>query len=195
MGFTCNVVYIGYKGCLGCDYLGDRCFTSGVGMTVIVCEHQGKVACVARNAFMVAAAHEYAVIRHEAVVEDGKAFHVPNLRIRRVQMGTFVMQSRKGHQLDSVPVSGKREGHRVIAVILAHELGWVYNDFIHIRSAGVTDFGAAHDDALTWFSVHADAVHICLYHVYKGIRVRLHMGAFVLGVAGSLYVGLCAVAD
>ena len=195
MGFPGNVVDIGHQGCLGCNDLGYSGLTSGVGMAVVMCEHQGQITSVTGNTFMVAAAHEYPVIGHEAVIEYGQAFHIPDIGIGRVQMGTLMVQPGKGHQLDAVPVSRKREGHRIITVILAHELGWVNNDFIHVRSAGVADLGAADKDALTWFSVHTHAVHICIYHVYKGIRVRLHVGAFVFGVAGTFYIGLRAVAD
>ena len=79
MGFTRNVIYIGHQGCLGCDYLGNSGLASCVGMTVVVCEHQGKVTCVARNPFMVAAAHEYPVIGNEAVVKYGKAFYIADV--------------------------------------------------------------------------------------------------------------------
>ena len=66
VGFSCNVVHIGYKSCLGSDHFGNSSLASGVGMAVVVCKHQRQIACVARYSLIVAAAHKYAVIGYKA---------------------------------------------------------------------------------------------------------------------------------
>ena len=195
VGFSCNVVYIGYKSCLGSDHFGNSSLASGVGMAVVVCKHQRQIACVARYSLIVAAAHKYAVIGYKAVIKDGKAFHIADLCKGSFQVGAFVVKSRKGHKLHAVPVSGKGKCNRIVRIIRSHEFGRVNNDLIHVGGIGVTDLCAADDNALTRFSVHSNAVHIRIHHMYKGIRIRLHVGAFVFWIAGALYIGLGTVAD
>ena len=95
-------------------------------------------------------------------------------------MFPLVVESGQGHQLDSVPVSGKCKGNGIPLISPAHELGGSRNDFIHIRRAGVTDFCAPDNDALTGLSVDAHAVRIGPNDMEEHIRVRLLVGPLVL---------------
>ena len=106
-----------------------------VGMTVIVGEHQGQIAGVAADALVVAAAHEHAVIGHEAVVKDGQGLHVADVGPGSVDVLALVMLAGQRHQLDAVPVGGQSEGDGIVGVVGAHELGGVDNDLVHIGGA------------------------------------------------------------
>ena len=110
-------------------------------------------------------------------------------------MSALMMQAGDSHELDAIPVSGQGEGHGIVAVLGVHELGGQRDDLIHIRRAGVTDFSAADNDALGGGAVDVHAVHICVYDVEELIGVRLHVRSLILGVTGTLDVGLCTVAD
>ncbi len=110
-------------------------------------------------------------------------------------MLAFVVQAGQRHQLDAVPVGGQRKRHGIVGVVLAHELRRVHDDLVDIGSVGVADLRAAHDDALAGLAVDADAVDVRLNDMNEGIGVWLHMGALILGVAGTLDVGLRTVAD
>ena len=109
-------------------------------------------------------------------------------------MGPLVMQPRKRHQLHSVPVAGKGKRHCIIRIIRSHELGGIHNNLINIGGVGITDFGSPDNDPLTGLSVHTDSVHIGLHYMNKGIRIRLHVGSLIFGIAGALHISLGTVA-
>ena len=110
-------------------------------------------------------------------------------------MLTLVVLAGQSHQLQAVPVGGQSEGHGVVGVVGAHELGGVDDDLVHIGGVGVADLGAADDDALAGLAVDADAVDVSLDNMDELVGIGLHMSALILGVAGALHVGLGAVAD
>ena len=161
---------------------------------MIMGEHQSQIAGVAAHSLVVPAAHKHTVIGHKAVVEDGQGLHVADVGPGGVDVLALVVLAGQSHQLDAVPVSRQGESHGVVGVVGTHELGGVDDDLVHIGGVGVADLGAANDDALAGLAVHADAVHIGLHHMDELVGVGLHMGALILGVAGTLHIGLGAVA-
>jgi len=193
MRFSCNVIYIRHQGRLGCNHLRHSCLTAGVRMAVIVGKHQSQITGIAGNPFMVPATHKYPVIGDKTVVKNGQALHITDLGKGSFQMGSLVVQPRKSHQLYAVPVPGKGKGHCIVRIVRPHKLGGIYNNFIHIGSIGVTDFGSPHNNPLTGFAVHPDSIHVCFHHMNKGIRVWLHVSSLVLGIAGAFHIGLGTV--
>ena len=103
--------------------------------------------------------------------------------------------SGQSHQLDAVPVSGQSKGNRIVTVLSIHKLGGQSNDLVHVRSAGVADLRAADNDALGGSAVDVQTVYIGINDVEELVGVRLHVCSLVLGVTGTLNVGLRAVAD
>ena len=162
---------------------------------MIMSEHQSQVASIAADTLLLAAVHEHAGIGNEHVVENGQGLHVANLSEGSIETGSLVMLAGQSHQLDAVPVSGQSKGHRIVAVLSIHELGGQSDDLVHVRSAGVADLGAADNDALGGGAVDVNAVNVSVHNVEELIGIGLHMRSLVLGVTGTLHVGLCAVAD
>ena len=110
-------------------------------------------------------------------------------------MLSLVVQSRKSHQLNAVPVSRKSECYCIILIFCIHELCRVNDDLINVRSVRVTDLSTANDDTLTWLSINANTINICFYYVYELIRIRLLMSSLIFLVSGALNVSLCTVSN
>ena len=162
---------------------------------MIMSEHQSKVASIAANTFLLTAVHEHAGIGNEHVVENGQGLYIADLSEGSVETSSLVMLAGQSHQLDAVPVGGQSKGNRIVTVLSIHKLGGQSNDLVHIRSAGVADLSTADNDALGGGTVDIHAVHIGINNVEELVGIGLHMCSLVLGVTGTLYVGLGAVAD
>ena len=162
---------------------------------MIMSEHQSKVAGIAANTFLLTAVHEHAGIGNEHVIENGQGLYIANLSEGSVETGSLVVLAGQSHQLDAVPVSGQSKGHRIVTVLGIHELGGQSDDLVHIRSAGVADLRTADNDALGGGAVDVQTVYIGINDVEELVGVGLHMRSLVLGVTGTLNIGLCAVAD
>ena len=195
MGLLGDVVDLGHQSGLGSNDLGNGSLTAGVGMTMIMGEHQSQVAGIAADAFLLAAIHEHAGIGNEHVVEDGQGLYVADLCEGSFQTGSLMMLTGQSHQLDAVPVSGQGKGHGIVAILCIHELGGQGDNLVHIGGAGVTDLRAADDDALSRSAVDVNAVHVRIHDVEELVGIGLHMGSLIFRVPGTLYVSLCAVAD
>ena len=191
----CDVVDISYQRCLRRDDLRNSSLAAGVGMSVEVCEHQSQIACVLHYVRMIETVEEDSLLRYEYIVENCQGLVVAVLVEGSLKVFSLVVLSGKRHDLDARPVSGKREGDRIALVAPAHELGGVRDDLIDVRCAGVADLGAAYDDALAGLAVDADSVDVCLDDMQEHIRIGLLVRSLILGVAASLDVCLCAVAD
>ena len=162
---------------------------------MIMSEHQSKVAGIAANTFLLTTVHEHAGIGNEHVVENGQGLYIADLSEGSVETSSLVMLTGQSHQLDAVPVSGQSKGNRIVTVLRIHKLGGEGNDLIHIRSAGVADLRTADNDALGGGAVDVHAVYIGINDVEELVGIGLHMSSLVLGVTGTLHIGLCAVAD
>ena len=195
VGLLGNVVHIGDQRGLGGNNLGDSRLAAGVGMTMVMCEHEREITGIAAHALVVASTHEHAVIGDKGVVEDGEGLDIADLGERSLNVLALVVQTGQRHQLNAVPVGGQRERHGIVGIVRAHELRRQSNNLVDIGSAGVADLRAAHDNALAGLAVHADTVHIRLDDVEELVGVGLHVGAFILGVTGALHVRLRTVAD
>ena len=114
MALLGDVVDLGHQSGLGGDDLGDGGLAAGVGVAVIVGEHQGQVAGVAANALVLQAVHEDAAVGNEHIVKDGQGFHVADLGEGSLDEVALVVLAGQRHELDAVPVGGQREGNGVV---------------------------------------------------------------------------------
>ena len=162
---------------------------------MIMSEHQSQIASIAADTILLASVHEHAGIGNEHVVENGQGLYIADLSEGSVETGSLVVLSGQSHQLDAVPVSGQSKGNRIVTVLGIHKLGGQSNDLVHVRSAGVADLRTADNDALGGSAVDVQTVYIGINDVEELVGVGLHVCSLVLGVTGTLNVGLCAVAD
>ena len=162
---------------------------------MIMSEHQSEVASVTANTVVLQAVHEHAGVGNEYVVEDGQGLYVADLSEGSSQTGSLVMLAGQSHQLNAFPVCGQSESNSVLSVLGIHELGGVDNDLVNVRSVGVADLRTADNDALGGGAVDVYAVNVGSNHMNELVGIGLHMRSLVLGVTGTLHVGLCAVAD
>ena len=162
---------------------------------MIMSEHQSQVASVAANTLVLQTVHEDAGVGNEDVVEDGQGLYVADLSEGSSQTGTLVMLTGQSHQLNAFPVCGQSERNSVLSILGIHELGGVDDDLVNVRSVGVADLCAADNDALGGGAVDVYTVNVGSNNMDELIGVGLHMSSLVLGVTGTLNVGLCAVAD
>ncbi len=158
-------------------------------------EHQSKVAGIAANTVVLQAVHEYTGVGNEYVVKDGQGLYVADLSKGSSQTSSLVMLAGQSHQLNAFPVCGQSESNSVLSVLGIHELGGVDNDLVNVRSVGVADLSTADNDALGGGAVDIHAVYIGINDVEELVGIGLHMSSLVLGVTGTLHIGLCAVAD
>ena len=162
---------------------------------MIMSEHQSEITGIAANTLLLTAIHEDTGVGNEHVIENGQGLYIADLSEGSVETGSLVMLAGQSHQLDAVPVSGQSEGNCIVAILGIHELGGQSDDLVYIGSTGVADLGAADNDTLGGGAVDVNTVYISVHDVEELIGVGLHMSSLVLGVTGTLYVGLRAVAD
>ncbi len=144
---------------------------------------------------MITTAHEDSVFRYEYVIKDCQRLNITDLCERSVKVLSLVVQSRKSHKLNAIPVSRKSECYCIILIFCIHELCRVNDDFINVRSVRVTDLSTTNDDTLTWLSINANTVNVCFYYVYELIRIRLLMSSLIFLISGALNVSLCTVSN
>ena len=192
--FTSNVVHISYQSSLGCDNLSHSSLAAGIRVTMVMSEHQGKVAAILGDTVAVETVQEHAILRDKHIIKDSQRFNVADVSPWRINVLTLVMLTGQSHQLDAGPVCRQSEGQSIGSIILAHKLGGINNDLINIGSAGVADLCTANDDTLAGLAVDADAIHVHLNDMDELIRVGLHVSALVLRIARTLHIGLSTVA-
>ena len=162
-------------------------------MSVIVSKHQCKVTCITANAFCITSAHEDSVFRYEYVIKDCQRLNITYMCIRSIQVLSLVVQSRKSHQLDAVPVSRKSKCYCIISILCIHELCRKSADLIYIGCAGVTDLSTTNDDTLARLSINTNTIYVSLNYVEELIRIRLLMSSLIFLISGALNVSLCTV--